>query len=132
MFKLNKDFRLQKITTPHKKFHIFVLHDHIQFCKGPSWPWSYGGWIYNYLCNQWLLSLMLWVQILIRAGCATLCDKVCQWLASGRWFSPGPPVSSTNKTDRHDIAEILLKVALNIIKQTNIQTSNNNFVLLTT
>ena len=21
----------------------------------------------------------------------------------GRWFSPGPPVSSTNKTDRHDI-----------------------------
>jgi hypothetical protein len=36
-------------------------------------------------------------------------------------FSPGPPVSSTNKTDRHDIAEILLKVALNTIKQTNKQ-----------
>jgi hypothetical protein len=33
----------------------------------------------------------------------TLCDKVCQWLAVGRWFSPGTPVSSTNKTDRHDI-----------------------------
>jgi hypothetical protein len=32
-----------------------------------------------------------------------------------QWFSPGPPVSSTNKTDRHDIAEILLKVALNTI-----------------
>jgi hypothetical protein len=31
---------------------------------------------------------------------------------TGRWFSPGPPVSSTNKTDRHDITEILLKVAL--------------------
>jgi hypothetical protein len=27
----------------------------------------------------------------------------------------GTPVSSTNKTDRHDIAEILLKVALNTI-----------------
>ena len=27
--------------------------------------------------------------------------------------SPGTPVSSTNKTDHHDIAEILLKVALN-------------------
>jgi hypothetical protein len=26
--------------------------------------------------------------------------------------------SSTNKTDRHDIAEILFKVALNIISQT--------------
>ena len=32
---------------------------------------------------------------------------------------PDPPVSSTNKTDRHDITEILLKVALNTIKQTN-------------
>jgi hypothetical protein len=29
---------------------------------------------------------------------ATLCDKVCQWHATGRWFSPGTPVSSTNKT----------------------------------
>jgi hypothetical protein len=27
--------------------------------------------------------------------------------------------SSTNKTDHHDITEILLKVALNTIKQTN-------------
>jgi hypothetical protein len=33
-------------------------------------------------------------------------------LAHGRWFSPGTPASSTTKTDRHDIAEILLKVAL--------------------
>ena len=45
--------------------------------------------------------------------------QVCQRLVTGRWFCPGPPVSSTNKTDRHDIAEILLKVALNTIKQTN-------------
>ena len=50
----------------------------------------------------------------------TLCDRVCQWLATGRWFSLGPPVSSTNIADRHDITEILLKVALNTInnKQT--------------
>jgi hypothetical protein len=39
----------------------------------------------------------------------TSCDKVCQWLATSRWFSP---VSSTNKTDHHDIAELLLNVAL--------------------
>ena len=31
----------------------------------------------------------------------------------------GPPVSSTNKTDCHDITEILLKVPLNTTKQTN-------------
>jgi hypothetical protein len=35
-------------------------------------------------------------------------------LEAGRWFSPGTPVSSTNKTDRHDITEILLKVALKL------------------
>jgi hypothetical protein len=45
----------------------------------------------------------------------TLCDKVCQWLATGQWLSPG---TSTNKTDRHDITEILLKVTLNIITRT--------------
>ena len=32
----------------------------------------------------------------------TFCDKVCQWLATGRLFSPGTPVSSTNKIDRHE------------------------------
>jgi len=56
--------------------------------------------------------LMVWVRISIIVRCTTLCDKVCQWLATDRWFSPCTPVSSTNKTDRHDIAEILLKVAL--------------------
>ena len=44
---------------------------------------------------------------------ATASDKVYQLLAHGRWFSPGTPASSTSKTVRHDIAEILLKVALN-------------------
>ena len=42
------------------------------------------------------------------------CDKVCQQLAAGRWFSP---ISSTNETDHHDITEILLTVALNTINQ---------------
>jgi len=34
---------------------------------------------------------------------------------AGQSYSPGTPVSSTNKTDLHDIAKILLKVALNTI-----------------
>ena len=37
-------------------------------------------------------------------------------LAHGRWFSPDTPASSTTKTGRHDIAEILPKVALNTKK----------------
>ena len=80
---------------------------------------SYGSWIYSYLCNQCLSPLMLWVWISIRARCTALCDKVCQWLATSWWFSLGPLVSSNNNTDRHDITEILLKVALDTIKQTN-------------
>jgi hypothetical protein len=50
-----------------------------------------------------------------KKGCTrftTARDKVYQLLVHGRWFSPGTPASSTTKTCRHDIAEILLKVAL--------------------
>jgi hypothetical protein len=54
--------------------------------EGPSWSWSYGSWIYNYLCNQYLSPLMLWVRISIRARCTTLCDKDCHWLVTGWWF----------------------------------------------
>jgi hypothetical protein len=43
-------------------------------------------------------------------------------LAHGRWFSPGTLVSSSTKTGRHDITEILLKVALNTKNQ---QQKNN-------
>ena len=88
----------------------------IYFFSGPPWPGLYGSWIYNYLCNQCLSPLMLWVRISIRARCTTLCDNVCQWFATGWWFSPDVPVSFTTKT------EILLKMALNTIKLTNKQT----------
>ena len=45
-----------------------------------------------------------------------LCDKVFAVTCDKR-FSPGTTVSSTNKTERHDITEILLKVTLNTINQ---------------
>ena len=51
-----------------------------------------------------------------KKGCTQLAaasDKVYQLLAHGRWFSPDTPASSTTKTGRHDIAEILLKVVIN-------------------
>jgi hypothetical protein len=47
-----------------------------------------------------------------RTRLATASDKVYQLLAYSRWFSPGTPASSTTKAGRHDVAEILLKVAL--------------------
>ena len=61
---------------------------------------------------------MSWVRAQLcklQKGCTRLAatgDKGYQLLAHGRWSSPGTPVSSTTKTGRHDIAEILLKVAL--------------------
>ena len=45
------------------------------------------------------------------------------------WFSPGPPVSSTDKTDRHDITEIVLKVAFSTIKPTNQSTRTSIFLI---
>jgi hypothetical protein len=77
-----------------------------QVSGGPSWSWSYGSWIYNYMCNH--LSCEFKTRSWLGVLDTTLCDKVCQWLATGWWFS-------TNKTDRHDITEILLKVTLNTI-----------------
>ena len=59
-------------------------------------------WVHAWLCK-------------LQKGCTRLAaasDTVYQLLAHGRWFSPGTPVSSTTKTGRHDIVEILLKVAL--------------------
>jgi len=75
----------------------------------------------------WLNELGRWIApsfVNYKKGCtrlATASDKVYQLLAHGRWFSPGTPASSATKTGRHDIAEILLKVALN----TKIQIQNS-------
>ena len=41
----------------------------------------------------------------------------------GLLFSSSTPVSSTNKTDRHDITEILLKMVLNTITLNPVQSS---------
>jgi hypothetical protein len=62
-------------------------------------------------------------------GCTRLaaaCDKVYQLLAHahGQWFSPGTLASSTTKTGRHDIAEILMKVTLSTINQIKSHQSN--------
>ena len=65
-------------------------------------PITNTAWVRAWLCK-------------LQKGCTRLAaasDKVYQLLSLGRWFSPGTPAFSTTKTGRHDIAEILLKVAL--------------------
>jgi hypothetical protein len=63
-----------------------------------------------------LWSINIWQTIKLQWR-STLCDKVCQLLTTGWWFSLGTTVSSTNKTYRYDITEILLKVVINTINQ---------------
>ena len=129
--KINTPQKKYKYSIPIRRFNIFEKKIWL-FVK---WPQKWNPYLTNtgdccgrdrmvvrftttYRCNQCPSPLMLWFRISIRARC-TLCDKVCQWLATGRWCYPGPLVSSTNKTNHHDITEILLKVALNSINQLN-------------
>ena len=64
------------------------------------------------ICVLWVSILPLYTKKKF-TRLAAASDKVYQLLAQGRWFSLGTPASSTTKTGRHDIAGILLKVALN-------------------
>jgi hypothetical protein len=57
--------------------------------RGLSWPWSYHHW-----CCEFESRSGRGVQHYV---------IVCQWLATGWRFSPGPPVSSNNKTDHHEL-----------------------------
>jgi len=98
---------------------LFIFWSKTDAAQRPSWSWSYDSLIYNYLCNQCISPLKIWVQTPFMERCtrnnimwyslSENCDR------SNRWFSPGTSVSPTNKTDRHDITEILLKVVLNTI-----------------
>jgi len=110
--------------------YVFVLS--LSANKEPLWSWSYGSWIYNYLCNQLLSPLTLWVRIPRWRGVldTTLWYKVCQWLAEGQWFSLGTAVSLTNNTYHHDITEMLLKVVLNTITLTLTTDGNRTCKLL--
>jgi hypothetical protein len=80
------------------------------------------------------ITYMAWVRVQLcklQKGCTRLAaasDNVYQLLAHGRWFSPGTPASSTTKTGRHDIAEILLKVALKHQKSNQIVLTCNLYI----
>ena len=74
-------------------------------CKGSSWSWSmlFGFTITCVISAYHHLSCELEPRSWLGVLDTTLCDKVCQWFATGQWFSLGTPVSSTNKIDRLDI-----------------------------
>ena len=72
--------------------------------QGASWSWSLNSWIDNYLCSQCLSPLNLWFQPRWWRDLldTTLCDNVCQWLATGRWFSLSGVVQQYNWPPRYN------------------------------
>ena len=52
---------LIKITACVPLMTISIYLPHFNYLLGSSWSWSYGNWIYNYLCN-WCVSPLTWVQ----------------------------------------------------------------------
>jgi hypothetical protein len=80
-----------------------VLKDKVErHAKGDYTPITNTAWVQARLCKLQKRCTRL----------AAACDKFYQLLAYDQWFSPGILASSTTKTGRHDIAEILLKVVL--------------------
>ena len=79
-----------------KKIKIHYGH------MGPSRSWSYGSWIYNYLCNQCLSPLKLWVQTPIHGEVYWMQNYVIKfvsdlWQISGflQVFRFPPPIKLT-------------------------------------
>jgi hypothetical protein len=100
---------LSKFLENHIRSYFFFQTLNFMFLYNSYKPITNTMWVSSRLCK-------------LQKGCIRLApasDKVYQLLVHGRWFSPGTPSSSTTKTIRHDIAEILLKVALNTIHQSN-------------
>jgi len=71
-------------------YYIFAPTVHCMWYNLCILLWSYGSWIYNYLCNQCLSPLKLWVRIphLWRGILdTTLCDKLFSDLRRSMVFS---------------------------------------------
>ena len=104
---------LPMLQLPNKLFFIFPIKE------GPSWSWL------NLQLPLKLVSITTKVVSSnpVHDEVYTMQHYVIEFVSDlrqvGRWFSPSTPVSSTNKTDRHDITEILLKVALNTTSPQN-------------
>ena len=109
-------FEIGMLFTKHIIIFSFENRFRMEGARGAQWvglpnnsykPITNTAWVRVRLCN-------------LQKGCTRLAaasDKVYQLLAHGRWSSLGTPVFSTTKTGRHDISEILLKVALSTINQ---------------
>ena len=94
---------------------------------GPSWPWSYGSWIYNYLYaiityHHWCCEFESRSERGVQHYVIKFINGLRQVDGFLRVLRFPPPI----KLITDDITKILLKVAWNTIKQTNKQTNRKN------
>ena len=79
------------------------MYSYFDIVRGQSWSWSYGSWIYNYLCKSVSITTKVVSSNPTHGKVYSIQHYVivCLWLSAGLWFSPGTLVSSTSKTDCH-------------------------------
>jgi hypothetical protein len=70
-FNLQGHLHMHNDTKPYSCFcgSTFTLKGKSEMWRRRSWFWSYGSWIYHYLCNQCLPPITLWVWIMLMARC---------------------------------------------------------------
>ena len=91
---------------------------HIIRYQGSSWSWLYGSWIYNYLMQSVPITTKFVISNTAHGELYSIQHviklvRVLRQLVSCRYTG-----LTTNKTDHHDITDILLKLALNTTNQT--------------
>jgi hypothetical protein len=77
----------------------------IMHSEGPSWLWWYGSWIYNYLCNQTNIQTKVVNSNSAHGEMYSIQHYVIKFVSDWQQIG-GFLVSSTNKTDCHNITEI--------------------------
>ena len=100
---------------------IMIYNLVIKEKPGPTWPLSYGNWNYSYICNQ------SWCCVFNSRSMRGVQHYVIKFVSDLQQVFSESSVISTNKTDRRDITEILLKVSISTMKpnQTNIKETNS-------
>jgi hypothetical protein len=81
---IEKSYKTGLTVEERKKYLI------IYSIEGPSWPWSYDSWIYNYICNQCLSPLTLWVPTPLSLWCLTpQCQQYFSYFVAVRFIGEG-------------------------------------------
>ena len=96
-------------------FYIYIVEScYLLISRELLCSWSYGIWIYNYLCNLPITTNIVSLTP-VHGEVYSIQHYVIKFVSDLRQvdgFLLGTPVTSINKTDRHDTTEILLKVVL--------------------